>query len=372
MMPSNLRIRVMLAAVGAALICVSGSVHAAPAPAPDADSLQNFDGAAGWLNGSRRTPAELRGNVVLVDFWEYTCINCLRTLPYLKAWYARYHDKGFEIVGVHSPEFGFSGDRSNVAAAAARLGVTWPVALDDTHAIWLRYGVASWPTEELFDQDGKLVETQVGEGNYPQTEGKIQSLLTSKKPDLHLPPVMALLPQDGYDKPGSVCYPQTPETYVGPWHGQMIANAGAFNDPSTDSAYQDPGSPHREGAVYLRGYWHATKDDQAMVSGDGNASLALTYKAIQVLAVLKAESGASIRVNVTQDSKPVARKDAGPDVRFDVNGLTYVSVDAARAYEILDNAHFGQHDLRLMPQRYGVGIYSFAFESCEVGSDTAH
>ena len=193
------------------------------------DSLQNFDGASGWLNSAPLTPAGLHGKVGLVDFWEYTCINCLRTLPYLKAWYARYHDKGFEIVGVHSPEFGFSGDRSNVAAAAARLGITWPVALDDDHAIWLRYGVASWPTEALFDQDGKLVETQVGEGDYPQTESEIQSLLIAKNSGLHLPPVMALRPQDSYDKSGSVCYPQTNETYVGPWHGPTIADAGAFS-----------------------------------------------------------------------------------------------------------------------------------------------
>ncbi len=351
-------------------MCVAGSAHAAPTPASPIDSLQKFDGAAGWLNGAPLTLAGLRGKVVLVDFWEYTCVNCLRTLPYLKAWYARYRDKGFEIVGVHSPEFGFSGDRGNVAAAAARLGVTWPVALDDDHAIWFRYGVASWPTELLFDQDGKLVETQIGEGNYPQTETRIQSLLTSKSPGLHLPPVMALLPQDSYDKPGSVCYPQTNETYVGPWHGQMIADAGAFNDPATDSVYQDPGPPHREGAVYLRGYWHATKDSQAMVSGDGNGSLILNYKAIQVLAVLKPEPGGSIRVDVRQDGKPVPRKDAGPDVHFDADGTTYLTVDAARAYELLDNAHFGQHELRLSPQRYGVGIYSFAFESCEVGSDS--
>jgi thiol-disulfide isomerase/thioredoxin len=361
----------MFAAVLAALIGISGSVHTAPARASNVDVLQNFDGAAGWLNGAPLALSDLRGKVVLVDFWEYTCINCLRTLPYLKAWYARYHDEGFEIVGVHSPEFGFSGDRSNVAAAAARLGVTWPIALDDAHTIWLRYGVSSWPTEELFDQDGKLVDTQVGEGNYPQTEAKIQSLLISKKPDLHLPPVMALLPQDSYDKPGSVCYPQTPETYVGPWHGQMIANAGPFNDPSTDSEYQDPGPPHREGAVFLKGYWHATKDSQAMASGDGDSSLALNYKAIQVLAVMKADSGGSTRVNVTQDGKPIARTDAGPDIRFDASGLSYVDVDTARAYELLDNAHFGQHELRLMPQRYGLGIYSFAFESCEVGSDTS-
>ena len=95
-------------------------------------SMQSFDGNAGWLNSDPLTPAQLRGKVVLVDFWEYTCINCLRTLPYLREWYKRYRDKGFVIVGVHTPEFGFSGERANVAAAAKRLDVTWPVVLDPT------------------------------------------------------------------------------------------------------------------------------------------------------------------------------------------------------------------------------------------------
>ena len=339
------------------------------AVAAGVESLKDFGGAAGWLNSAPLTPAGLHGKVVLVDFWEYTCINCLRTLPYLRAWYARYRDDGFEIIGVHSPEFGFSGDRQNVASSATRLGVAWPVVLDDDHAIWTRFAVNAWPTEELFDQDGKLVDIEQGEGNYQQTEAKIQALLKAKNPGLRLPPVMALLPQDSYDKPGAVCYPQTRETYVGPWHGQMIANAGAFNNPPVDSIYQDPGAPHPDGAIFLQGYWHATGDSEGMVSGGINGYLLLHYKAIQVVAVMKPEAGGTSRVNITQDGKPVDRKNGGRDVHYDSDGTSYVNVDAARAYEILDNAHYGDHDLRLLPQRYGVGFYSFAFESCEVGSD---
>jgi thiol-disulfide isomerase/thioredoxin len=357
-----------IAAVFAACLLLESTGISAPARAAGVDSIQNFTGGAGWLNGPPITPADLRGKVVLVDFWEYTCVNCLRTLPYLKAWYSRYHADGLEIIGVHSPEFGFSGDRQNVVTAAQRLGVTWPVVLDDDHTIWTRFNVQAWPTEDLFDQNGKLVELQQGEGNYQQTEAKIQALLKAKNSSLQLPAVMALLPQDSYDKPGAVCYPQTPEMFVGPWHGQMIANAGAFNDPAKDTIYQDPGS-HTEGALYLQGYWHATQDLEGMVSGGSDGYLQLHYKAIQVLTIMKPESGGSGRVVVTQDGKPVAHADAGPDIRFDADGTSYVTVDAARAYELLDNVHFGQHELRLAPQHFGVGIYDFAFESCEVGSD---
>lgn len=363
-----MRKRMILTGVAFLLLCATFGGRA-PVRAAGVQTIQNFGGAAGWLNSAPLTPDSLRGKVVLVDFWEYTCVNCLRTLPYLKAWYERYHDKGFEIIGVHSPEFGFSSDRQNVASAAARLGVTWPIALDDDHTIWTRFNVASWPTADLFDQDGNLVELQVGEGNYPQTEAKIQALLKAKDPGVRLPPVMALLPQDSYDKPGAVCYPQTPETYVGPWRGVVVANAGAFDDPSQDSIYQDPGAPHRDGAIYLQGYWHATKDLQGMVSGGNNGYLLMHYRAIQVVSVLRPESGGSVRVNVTQDGKPVARADAGPDIQFDADGTSFFTVNAARAYELLDNAHYGEHELRLSPQGYGAGIYSFAFESCEVGSD---
>lgn len=363
------RIRSIAAVVFAACLLFGSMRGGVPARAAGVDSLQEFTGGAGWLNGPALTPADLRGKVVLVDFWEYNCVNCLRTLPYLKAWYSRYHADGFEIIGVHSPEFGFATDRQNVATAAQRLGVAWPVVLDNDHTIWTRYNVQAWPTEDLFDQDGKIVELQQGEGNYPETEAKIQALLRAKNPSLHLPPVMALLPQDNYDKPGAVCYPQTPEMFVGPWHGQMIANAGAFNDPAKDTVYQDPGAPHKEGVLYLQGYWHATQDSEGMVSGGSDGYLQLHYKAIQVLTVMKPESGGSVRVVVTQDGKPLDRADAGPDIHFDADGTSYVTVDEARAYELLDNVHFGEHELRLAPQHFGAGIYDFAFESCEVGSD---
>ncbi|HTA37849.1 MAG TPA: redoxin domain-containing protein, partial [Candidatus Acidoferrales bacterium] len=110
-------------------------------------AIPSFAGNTGWLNSASLGAADLHGKIVLVDFWEYTCINCLRTLPYLRDWYAKYRDAGFTIVGVHSPEFGFSGDSQNVAAAAKRLGVTWPVVLDDGFSIWKRYRNDGWPHE---------------------------------------------------------------------------------------------------------------------------------------------------------------------------------------------------------------------------------
>lgn len=330
--------------------------------APADEAIPNFDGSTGWLNGPALTPADLRGKVVLVDFWEYTCVNCLRTLPYLRAWYERYHKDGLVIIGVHTPEFPFSGQSNNVAAAMQRLGVAWPVALDDNFAIWKRYQNNAWPHEYLFDQSGRLVDNVAGEGRYPDTESKIQVLLRALNPQLSLPPVMTLLPQDSYDKPGALCYPQTPELLIGHLH---IANASQFGDPSQDTIYTDRAATHPDGAIYLQGMWHLTRE--AAVSEGLHGYVALKYHAIQVVSVLAPSDQKSVRIDVTQDGAPLAKADAGSDIRYDADGKSYINVDASRAYELVMNAKFGQHDLRLTPQGFGVGLYSFAFESCEAG-----
>jgi hypothetical protein len=261
---------------------------------------------------------------------------------------------------VHTPEFVFSGERANVAAAAQRLGVVWPIVLDGRAAIWNRYGNYDWPHEYLYDQSGKLVESFAGEGGYPQTEERIQALLKSADPHLILPPVMALLPQDSYDKPGAVCYPKTPEIIV----GHSIANATAQNNPSQDTNYVADLSSPQDGAIYLQGYWHRTP--ASAVSGESDGYLALRYHAIELVAVLRPVNGGSIRVGVEQDGRPVAKTDAGSDLRYDAQGNSYVLVDAPRAYDLIVNARFGTHDLKLSPRASGLGIYDIAFESCEV------
>jgi thiol-disulfide isomerase/thioredoxin len=330
--------------------------------AADVSSLPSFEGNTGWLNTKALSPEDLRGKVVLVDFWEYTCVNCLRTLPYLREWYRRYRGMGFTIVAVHSPEFGFSGSSQNVTNAAKHLGIEYPIALDSNHSVWNRFGNRSWPHEYLFDRDGKLVEDYAGEGRYPETEATIQALLRKGDPHLALPPVMALLPEDSYDKPGAVCYPQTPEILI---DRQRFANAPQFGNPSTDLHYEDADRNHQDGDIYLSGFWHATRE--AVASGGNDGYLALRYHAVQVVGVM-APDNASTRVNVTQDGKPLEHADAGRDIAYDASGMSYVNVDAPRAYDLVMNARFGQHELRLSPQHHGLAIYGIAFESCEAGA----
>lgn len=345
-------------ALGAFLLAYLCSI-ARPAAA-----AQLFDGATGWINSPALTNADLHGKIVLVDVWEYSCINCLRTLPYLREWYKRYAKDGFLIVGVHTPEFHFTGERENVAAAVKQLHVTWPVALDDNRTIWNRLHAEYWPEEYLFDRNGQLVDQTAGEGNYPQTESKIQALLKAGDPSLHLPPLMALLPQDSYDKPGAVCYPHTQETFVGPWRGTTPGDSAS---PWDKNDYSDMGK-HTDGTIYLQGIWKASPNGQAMVSGSTNGYVAMPYHAIQVVSVLRPEDGRPVRVDVRQDGKPVPRQDAGKDLQYDSRGQSFVNVDQPRAYDIIMNHAFGNHELQLRPQATGLGVYSFAFESCEIPS----
>jgi thiol-disulfide isomerase/thioredoxin len=335
-------------------------------------AIQSFDGNTGWLNSPPLSIDALRGKIVLVDFWEYTCVNCLKELPYVKAWYNRYKQYGFVIVGVHTPEFTFSGEMANVADANQRLAVSWPVVLDGNKEIWQRYRNAFWPHEYLFNSDGRLVLDHVGEGDYPAMERKIQDLIRQQQPGVKLPEPMKLLAIDSYAKPGAVCYPQTQEVYVGVWRAPNAAlgNAQGYRRGQIVT-YRDSGRNHLDGLVYLRGPWFNA--EQAMVHARNEQAaddhLDLRYHAIQVVSVLKPEAGKPITVYVDQDGKSLEQHDAGADVRYDSAGRAYVLVDTPRAYEIVMNRHYGHHDLRLRPVEYGLGVYTFAFESCEVGAD---
>ena len=329
-------------------------------------SLPDLSGGEGWLNSPPLTREGLLGKVVLVDFWEYTCINCLHTLPYLAEWYRRYKDDGFVIIGVHTPEFTFSANPANIAVATKRLGVSWPVLLDPNRTLWSRFDNQVWPHEFLYDQSGNLIENAEGEGNYQETERKIQAAIKSRDPQFHPPPLMALLPQDNYTKPGSVCYPHTPEVQAGIMRGAGPANLARYMNPSVENNFADPGS-HQDGVIYLHGFWRTT--DQAVISAGNDSAAALKYHAIQVVAVMRPEEGYLTRVRVTQDGAPVPHQDAGADIRYGADGFSYVDVEQPRAYDLIMNKHFGQHELSLAPARYGLGLYSFDFESCEVGSD---
>jgi thiol-disulfide isomerase/thioredoxin len=152
-------------------------LHTGSAWLPDEGELPSFDGATGWLNSPPLTPAGLRGKVVLVDFWTYTCINWLRQLPYLRAWVEKYSGHGLVVIGVHSPEFSFEHNADNVRRAVQDMLITYPVATDNDYAVWTTFGNHYWPALYVADAQGRLRHHHFGEGEYGQSEMVIQQLL---------------------------------------------------------------------------------------------------------------------------------------------------------------------------------------------------
>lgn len=286
---------------------------------PAQGNAPEFVGIEKWLNSEPLTMQSLRGKVVLVDFWTYTCINCIRTLPHVTSWYEKYKDKGFVVVGVHTPEFEFEKKKENVENAIKQYGIRYPVAQDNNYATWKAYSNQYWPAEYLIDAKGVIRRTHFGEGEYDKTEEAIQALLTEAggtvteqvSPGVDETPRMRL----------------TPETYVG--------------------------SRRSEGRAQLSGKW-SVQDEYAESGKD--SSLLINFYANKVFLVITPKNANDV-VKVYLDDKLVDVAVAGKDVR---NGK--VVIDTARLYELINlKGAVGNHTLRLEFLTPGVKIYAFTF-----------
>ena len=290
-----------------------------------ADPLTLGQGA--WINSDPLTLAGLKGKVVLVDFWTYSCVNCVRTLPYLRDWYSKYQDKGFVIVGVHSPEFAFERSESNVRRAAADLKVTWPIVQDNAFGIWNAYQNQYWPAHYLYDRNGKLIETHFGEGAYAETEAAIAKALGTT---VAVSKVSAVPISDGV---------KTPETYLGYGRGERFSSPEAVKTDATVS-YSVPTvlSPDHWA---LSGQWSVT---QTYSQADKGA-LELQYQGARVYLVMgPVEGKPGARVAVTVDGKPQAA----------------VTVDGERMFQVVDLP--GQTGGHLRLDFTGpVRVYAFTF-----------
>ena len=329
-----------------------------------------------WINSAPLHIDALRGRVVLTGIWDFTCINCIRTLPYLAEWHRRYADLGLTVVGVHSPEFEFAKDKRQVEAAARRFGLEYPIVLDNDYETWTAYANRYWPTHYLIDPRGYIRYSQAGEGGYQEFEQAIQALLRDLNPSVDLPDPMPLLHDE--DRPGAACHRITPELQAGFDRGSL-GNAEGY--PTFDAVvfYEEPA--HRsQGAFYAVGPWKAAPDHLASAGEHG--VLILPYQAATVNAVMSpsgdpvdlmlgtmdhgASPLASVDVFGTQNDRPLTPLEAGDDVTFDERGRSLIRVDAPRLYSLIKNPTFGHFELRLMPDRAGFAIYAFTFTSCIV------
>ncbi|HEY1656946.1 MAG TPA: redoxin domain-containing protein [Candidatus Sulfotelmatobacter sp.] len=310
-----------------------------------------------WLNSPPLNFRQLRGRAVLVDFWDYTCVNCIRTLPYVQAWHERYHDKGLTVIGVHTPEFTFAQYESNVEAGIREFSLTYPIVVDSNRAIWKAFAVRYWPTKYLLDKDGYLRYGHFGEGAYRECEEMIQELLREIDPRLALPGLMDPLREE--DQPGVVCYRPSGELYLGHQRGR-IGNDGGFKEDQIAN-YDFSGQPIEENLFYANGQWASTVEYFEAV-GDGPHALKLKYAAAGVNLVMAAPHTGSAEIILLQDGKSVARSQSGKDVRFR-SSESYVPVDSARMYSLVDDHDFGEHELELRCSP-GVAAFAFTFTAC--------
>jgi cytochrome c biogenesis protein CcdA/thiol-disulfide isomerase/thioredoxin len=302
-----------------------------------------FVGNQQWFNtpGDRPlTLRSLRGRVVLVDFWTYSCINCLRTLPYLTAWDKRYRKDGLTIVGVHSPEFPFEKEASNVEEAIERNGIEYPVAQDNELATWNAYGNQYWPAEYFIDSQGRVRFAHFGEGEYGEKEKVIRELLAEagKAPKNAPARISAVAPSPTVT---------TPETYLGAARAERFVNS-MLSPGSHD--FGDPASPPANEFAY-RGRWRIALDSATAKHG---AALDLSFGARRVYLVL-GSPGHSRRMRVLLDGRPIPDSLIGSDVH---NGV--VTISAQRLYNLVDLPKVEHHTLRLIPEA-GVTGYAFTF-----------
>jgi thiol-disulfide isomerase/thioredoxin len=314
----------------------------------------SFDGGE-WIQQGPIDLKELRGKaVVLVDFWDYTCVNCIRTLPYVAGWYRRYARDGLQVVGVHAPEFSFARDHANVIAAIKQFGLEYPVVVDNGYNIWRAYSNRFWPAKYLVDAEGRLRYHHFGEGNYQETETQIQRLLGELNPALDFPPPIE--PLRDTDRPGALCYRVTPELYLGFARGQFGNPAGVTRDQAAD--YADPGR-HAEGATYLSGRWRVGQESSCAEAP--GAAIAIRYTAMDVNLVLAPQEGKLARLEISlSDSQR-----AGEDVQF-AEGRAIVTVDRARMYSLVANESVMTGSLKLTALDPGVSAFAFTFISCTV------
>ncbi|MCW8400071.1 cytochrome c biogenesis protein DipZ [Legionella sp. PATHC038] len=302
-----------------------------PYPAPP---IQGIDA---WINSAPLRLVDLHGKVVLIDFWTYSCINCLRTLPYIKDWYTRYHDKGLVIIGIHTPEFDFEKNLDNVKAAVSRYGILYPVALDSQFVTWRNYQNHYWPAHYLINKKGEVVYRRFGEGDYDVMENNIRFLLGIKD----LSTLKSL-------QNASFILTQTPETYLGYAKADSNYSPELIKDKTAQYHFADKLSTNAWG---LEGLWQVNAE--YLLAEDVNAAIKIQFNARKVYAVMGNSSAKPIKVRVIltdgQSGKKLQEKS--------------IIIDKYALYELVSQKKFTSGYLQIIANEPGLKVYTFTFGS---------
>ena len=358
-----------------------------PTPEPQFPLAPELTNTGGWINSEPFTLADMRdeGNVVLIDFWTYTCINCIRTLPYLREWHDKYADNGLVILGVHTPEFNFEKEYDNVVEAVAEFELEYAVVQDNDFGTWRAFENRYWPAKYLIDHNGHIRYYHFGEGAYEETEQIIREILTEAGHDVSAvssktTPEPAIHEEAMGD---SIEEGQTRELYAG-----YERNVGALmslmtppyvmheeyytEHPNMEILYEDPGD-RRNHFLYLNGLWRNGEESiiHARATQDYEDYIALKFFGTSANVVMSPpESAEPYNVRVLLDESPVPQAHAGKDIMYDDDGNSYVSVDESRMYFLVDMDAFGSGELRLTSNSPEFRVFAFTFGSY-MGGDPA-
>ena len=320
---------------------------------PSEGRLPAFSGATGWLNSPPLTTDELRGKVVLIDFWTYTCINWLRTLGYVRAWSEKYAGLGLAVVGVHTPEFTFERDVDNVRQAVKDMRVEYPVALDSGYAIWEAFSNRYWPAVYIADANGRIRHHHFGEGGYDECERVVQRLLSEAGGD-RIPDDLVSVVDDGFEAQADWANLESPETYLGYEQAQHFAAPGGAerDEPRT---YVAP-DPLRLNQWALSGDW--TVERGACVLNRADGRIAFRFHARDVHLVMgPRERGTSVPFVVLVDGEP-----PGAARGLDVDERGHGALSEQRLHQLIrERGSIADRTFEITFLAPGVEAYAFTF-----------
>jgi thiol-disulfide isomerase/thioredoxin len=319
-----------------------------------------FMGISGYINTSPLTLKELKGKVVLVDFWTYSCINCIRTLPYLVDWNAKYSDEGLVIVGVHTPEFEFEKNTENVKAAVEKFGIKYPVFQDNDKGTWNAYDNSYWPRKYIIDSEGYIRYDHIGEGGYSETEKVIQTLL-AERAALNGEQTLSFNSNgQNASTPTNIesvdfSRVNSPELYFGYQYARDVLGSPQGFRPDQVVNYSIPSSDLRTNVIYLQGEWKNNPDNLELDGDSGKIALAYSAKSVNIVA------GGSGEASVSEDGIKSIRVDSTNSTGSDIGSGGQLIIDGQRLYNIAKHQDYGNHYIVLDVKGKGFQAYTFTF-----------
>ena len=318
---------------------------------------KDFAKSSVYINTKPISLDDLKGKVVLIDFWTYSCINCIRTIPYLNEWHDKYSDKGLVIVGIHTPEFDFEKNSDNVKSAVQKFEIKYPVLQDNDKEIWNEYDNRYWPRKYLVDDEGYIRYDHIGEGAYQETEKVIQALLSERAAHMGIKNTNFNNIQKSNNS-SKLEYQdvnfskiQSPELYFGYEFAKVpVGNKEGFT-PNQIGFYQLPGNSEiKSNSIYLEGKWKNNPDNMELQSNNGSVLLKYNSKSVNIVA------GGKGSFSVTQDGKLVTN-----DLSKDLSSNGKFMIDGQRLYNLATNREYGEHTIEIDVKGKGFQIYTFTF-----------